>query len=386
MKSLLAVVLFALLGLFAPGAHAQTSSTCNTAASCSQGEAYAECVADTKTYMAANAGTQEWTFTSCTVTQSVATHDGYRGSGTITGIVVLMPHLHWFLKANTCSVEPEETGWAYDTQNPSNVCHEGCAYSGALDPDSPTGASYAPTGATCEPLPENEPIPDADGDGVPDEDDVFPNDPNESADSDGDGIGDNADFAPNDPNDGSDTPGEEDGDDEGDNHASGGGDCNAPPTCSGDGIQCAQLMTQWKIMCKGARVTGSPEICLASYTCEGDSAQCTEIALLRKTACGIEGLESGIGGGGDSAAQELVDGLQGGPADQNINPMSVWLNDEESIEADTSGFGLPRACPAPTQFMGQTIDNTGLCSLTAMIGAIVMLVGFAHFAWAFTQS
>ena len=34
---------------------------------------------------------------------------------------------------------------------------------------------------------------DADGDGVPDEEDAFPNDPNESVDTDGDGIGNNAD-------------------------------------------------------------------------------------------------------------------------------------------------------------------------------------------------
>jgi hypothetical protein len=37
------------------------------------------------------------------------------------------------------------------------------------------------------------PTPDSDGDGVPDKDDAFPNDPNEHKDSDGDGIGDNAD-------------------------------------------------------------------------------------------------------------------------------------------------------------------------------------------------
>ena len=37
---------------------------------------------------------------------------------------------------------------------------------------------------------------DGDGDGVPDVDDLFPNDPDESKDSDGDGVGDNADLAP----------------------------------------------------------------------------------------------------------------------------------------------------------------------------------------------
>jgi hypothetical protein len=37
---------------------------------------------------------------------------------------------------------------------------------------------------------------DKDGDGVPDEDDAFPEDPDESVDTDGDGVGDNADLAP----------------------------------------------------------------------------------------------------------------------------------------------------------------------------------------------
>jgi hypothetical protein len=40
---------------------------------------------------------------------------------------------------------------------------------------------------------------DADGDGVPDGCDVFPNDPTESVDTDGDGVGDNADANPTDP-------------------------------------------------------------------------------------------------------------------------------------------------------------------------------------------
>ena len=43
------------------------------------------------------------------------------------------------------------------------------------------------------------PPPDTDGDGVPDDEDAFPNDPTEWADSDGDGVGDNSDAFPNDP-------------------------------------------------------------------------------------------------------------------------------------------------------------------------------------------
>ena len=43
------------------------------------------------------------------------------------------------------------------------------------------------------------PPPDSDGDGVPDSEDDFPNDPSETIDTDGDGVGDNADAYPNDP-------------------------------------------------------------------------------------------------------------------------------------------------------------------------------------------
>ncbi|MGB2176263.1 MAG: hypothetical protein ACPH13_07405 [Candidatus Poseidoniaceae archaeon] len=41
---------------------------------------------------------------------------------------------------------------------------------------------------------------DSDGDGVPDDDDIFPYDSNETTDSDGDGVGDNSDAFPEDPN------------------------------------------------------------------------------------------------------------------------------------------------------------------------------------------
>jgi len=49
---------------------------------------------------------------------------------------------------------------------------------------------------------------DSDGDGVPDEDDAFPNDPTEWDDTDGDGVGDNADAFPNDPTETTDTDGD----------------------------------------------------------------------------------------------------------------------------------------------------------------------------------
>jgi len=53
---------------------------------------------------------------------------------------------------------------------------------------------------------------DSDGDGVPDSEDAFPNDPKESKDTDGDGVGDNADAFPKDPKEFKDTDGDGIGD------------------------------------------------------------------------------------------------------------------------------------------------------------------------------
>jgi len=53
---------------------------------------------------------------------------------------------------------------------------------------------------------------DSDGDGIPDDDDAFPDDPDESVDTDGDGVGDNEDAFPNDPNEWADSDGDGIGD------------------------------------------------------------------------------------------------------------------------------------------------------------------------------
>ncbi|MGS0674438.1 collagenase [Shewanella sp. 0m-4] len=53
---------------------------------------------------------------------------------------------------------------------------------------------------------------DSDGDGVPDSQDAFPNDPTETSDTDGDGVGDNADVFPTDPTEWADSDGDGIGD------------------------------------------------------------------------------------------------------------------------------------------------------------------------------
>ena len=295
-----------------------------------------------------------------------------------------------FPSGQTCSAREYEHGWYDPDPNDDEApvyCFNGCKYEGATQTGGPGTVIWVPSGSVCTSQDAPEPTIDTDGDGVPDEDDAFPNDPNESADSDGDGIGDNADFSPNDPTDGSDTPGEEDGDDEGDNTASGGGDCKAPPSCKGDGIQCNQLFQQWHIRCSGATVTGDPTNCTSGYSCSGDSVQCATVALLRKTACATAGDGEGGTGGtpGDANGNGVADVLEGSGAGDTGDPgesdnvtrfgigVDASLLDQENI------FG-GGSCPTPPSLtiMGKTISGSDFpywCQAMAILRALILIFG-----------
>lgn len=221
----------------------------------------------------------------------------YRTCSGNTGYFVFSPTN----AASECLARPELLGMT----GANEVCHQGCKYGKYSDPE--IGTYYSTFNTTagsgyglCTSADTPEPQPDGDGDGVIDSEDAFPNDPNEWADSDGDGIGDNADIAPNDP-----TNGGDDGQGhEGDNEASGGGTCDQPPACKGDGIGCNTNFQTWKTRCAaeglGAKVTGDPGNCSASYACEGNSAQCAQVNLLRQQLCS--------GGPGDGAGSGTVTG------------------------------------------------------------------------------
>ena len=87
-----------------------------------------------------------------------------------------------------------------------------------------TAFAIAGTGNTFGTLTVSNAPADRDGDGVPDDQDAFPDDPNESRDTDGDGVGDNADAFPNDPNETTDSDGDGVGD-------------NSDPDRDGDGVR-----------------------------------------------------------------------------------------------------------------------------------------------------
>ena len=104
------------------------------------------------------------------------------GGSTITGYTVTSSP-----DGRTCSTSDADTLTCVVTG-----LTNGTAYTFTVTATNDVGTS-APSSASNSVTPEL----DSDGDGVNDDEDAFPNDPNETADSDSDGVGDNADLFPN---------------------------------------------------------------------------------------------------------------------------------------------------------------------------------------------
>lgn len=286
---------------------------------------------------------------------------------------------HTFPLSAMCENRPDEYWWAPEP-GMGDVCSQGCRYKYAIGIGIPSG--YFPSGETCTNADAPEPRLDSDGDGIPDIEDAFPDDPYEWADSDGDGIGDNADFAKDDPTDGKDRSEEGEPNGERDNVAEGGGDCRAPPRCAGDGIQCNQLFQQWSIRCQDkVKLSGNPTVCSASFDCVGDTAQCAQILLARKTACSIG---NGTGGGGEGGGQpDWTKGAEPGRGDDEDNITGVArfginIKPDELLDREAI-FGTGN-CPVLPSFelMGFTINPADLpqwCTLVAVMRGVILLVG-----------
>ncbi len=108
----------------------------------------------------------------------------YNGTDTSTSATSLSSSTTYSFKA-----------WSYnDSGNCFSIFNSTCS---ATSNSASTGGTTSPGTGTTAPSDDPE---DSDGDGIPDEEDEFPDDPSESKDSDGDGIGDNSDNSPEVPN------------------------------------------------------------------------------------------------------------------------------------------------------------------------------------------
>lgn len=358
-----------------------------------QGVAYATCMSenDYGTYCNSRGGPGSL---SCPHYNPSATVGGYRQSKSCANgqsTTLATPEYLYIKATGQCSSRSDEYSWQVPAGGGNqNRCSGGCMYSFVFDA---SGNFYGPTGSVCTVADAPAPALDTDGDDVPDDQDAFPNDPNESADSDGDGIGDNADIAPDDPDNGED---EGEGN-ETDNSASGGGDCNAPPTCKGDGIACNTNFQVWKLRCQGTAhgsVTGNVQDCNQTITVVSpDPIANAQLLALRKIACTEQGGGTGSGDGfgtGDSDnLGTIADAVRGdGEPDNSIGPEEpgdAWFGEgdgEVPTEFDESGYGFTRTCPTipPISVFGNMIefDIGPLCEWSTLGGYIVVaLAGLA---------
>lgn len=349
---------------------------CNVGDNCDQGAAYAACMTHAQSIVAGPYDKPD-----CASWQTAPYWARACRSDGLPGCSAGADAFYYWHASLTCATRPEEHAWSPPGGIAGgNVCYQGCTYTYVLD--AAAGNFFAPTGTTCTTTDAPEPSIDTDGDGVPDDEDAFPEDPNESQDSDGDGIGDNADHSPDDADNG-----EDDGEgNESDNTATGGGDCNAPPACKGDGIACNTNYQVWKHRCETwGTVTGDPTVCNAAYSCVGNPHQCAQIALLRKTACSnaltgnIDADGDGFGIGDKSNLAAIKDAVTADSVDVGDAPDMPWVDGEGEGVDWSSGLG-GGSCPAP---ITRTVSLAGhsatvefsfgpICEFSLLIQAIVL--------------
>ncbi|MBD9368381.1 hypothetical protein [Xanthomonas sp. XNM01] len=174
-------------------------------------------------------------------------------------------------------------------------------------------------------------------------------------DSDGDGVADD------DAEDGEDDP------DKKNDKASGGDNCDTPPSCSGSAIACMQVKIQWRIDCntrKNRNVSGGA--CNAMPVCTGDKCDAMEYASLIqqwKAACALERLK--VGEGGDTGTAEYLaatraaekaaaDAIAGeGDGHDGVSEDTIF----KDLAAEGDGFN-------PNMFGGQ---SGGMCSFSTTL-------------------
>lgn len=121
-----------------------------------QGAAYTKCMADIAT------GPSYWQPMRCNESPSndgSGWYDAWDRTGRSVGW-----GLYSWPKATSCKTRGDEMGWqGGETAATVNVCHTGCMYISSLDPSSPSGFTYYPTGGSCTESDAPAPTPAGDG-------------------------------------------------------------------------------------------------------------------------------------------------------------------------------------------------------------------------------
>ncbi|HLV29178.1 MAG TPA: hypothetical protein VKY60_08670 [Burkholderiaceae bacterium] len=267
-----------------------------------------------------------------------------------------------------CASKPYLGAGAWSNVQGGKMCKDSCEYEGGTSPGGGVGvcfdmvvdgqsytycSGWGPTGSQCT----------VDGPGG------FPGIPSEAPpDSDGDGTSDDFDSAPNNPGRGGSGPDGEPTQEDGDcggigqpecgalgsgsgngNTSGGGGDCNTPPSSTGDPILAQIAFQTWA------------------------------------TRCAVEGnANAGPGSGSGDGGEGLLDQLRAEAAglDQSLgegDADAAWIEGPTTLDLDTGGLGIGGTCPAPPTVNGFSIDPDGnLCMLVQIIGALVLVGAYVH--------
>lgn len=140
-----------------------------------------------------------------------------------------------------------------------------------------------------------------------------------------------------------------------DHEASGGDNCNTPPSCSGDAIMCLQLRVSWRIDCntrKQRSINGGA--CNSIPSCTGEKCDAVEMSSLImqwRTTCAVEELASKDTnqGDGDQPGWTRVDGMdqEGGKGKGDHDDEILHGIDFDESKIDTGGWlNLGGTCPA----------------------------------------
>lgn len=177
--------------------------------------------------------------------------------------------------------------------------------------------------------------------------------------------------------------------------ASGGDECDAPPSCSGNAIQCIQVKIQWRIDCNTRRqVNINGGTCEAVPICTGKGCNAMEYAQLMqqwRATCALEKLAKkegdDQGDGPDANGNGVPDALEGtgDVADAGDGAADVAGTKKFGIGVSTSLLNQENifgggSCPQPPTFklMGQTISGSDFpywCQAMAILRALILLWG-----------
>ncbi len=177
--------------------------------------------------------------------------------------------------------------------------------------------------------------------------------------------------------------------------ASGGDECDAPPSCSGNAIQCIQVKIQWRIDCNTRRqVNINGGTCEAVPICTGKACNAMEYAQLMqqwRATCALEKLAKKDGDdkadGSDANGNGVPDALEGtgdvadagdGTADvQGTKKFGIGVSTSLLSQENIFGGG---SCPQPPTFklMGQTISGSDFpywCQAMAILRSLILMWG-----------